>query len=105
MLVLYNSSIIYRWRDAKQNGCFSLSLSLVLIDRIFLIENLAEMAALGIKKFFTQLFLVLDFAVVLISLVFELVFHFNKSQLQQVAEILILFRVWRFVRIGHVSLS
>jgi hypothetical protein len=82
-------------------GCFFLSL--VVIDRIFLIENLVEMAALGIRKFASQIFLVGDFSVVLISLVLEIVFHVMKSKFQEVAELLVFFRLWRFVRIGHVS--
>jgi len=79
-------------------------LSLVVIDRIFLIENLVEMAALGIRKFASQIFLVGDFSVVLISLVLEIVFHTMKSKFQEVVELLVFFRLWRFVRIGHVSL-
>jgi len=68
---------------------------------IFLIENLVEMAALGIRKFASQIFLVGDFSVVLISLVLEIVFHTMKSKFQEVVELLVFFRLWRFVRIGH----
>ena len=74
------------------------------MDRIFFVENLVEMAALGVVKFFTQLFLVGDFLIVTISLVFEVVFHLMKSKFQDIAAILVLFRLWRFVRVGHVSL-
>lgn len=75
-----------------------------MADRIFLVENFVEMAALGPKKFFTQLFLVLDFSVVLLSFVLELVFHYLKHTFSEKAtQALIFFRIWRFVRIGHVS--
>lgn len=75
-----------------------------MIDRIFLIENLVEMAALGVRKFASQIFLVLDFLVVLISLVLEILFHIMKSNFQEVVAMLVFFRLWRFIRIGHVSL-
>ena len=89
---------VHRWYYAERLILLSL-----LFGRIFLLENLAEVAALGMINFFKQLFLALDFLVVLVSLVFELVFHFNKNYFEKVVEILVLFRVWRFVRIGHVS--
>jgi len=73
----------------------------IIILVIFLIENLVEMAALGIRKFASQIFLVGDFSVVLISIVLEIVFHVMKSKLQEVFELLVFFRLWRFVRIGH----
>ena len=69
-----------------------------------MVENLVEMAALGVRTFFKQIFLAADFVVVLVSLVLELVFHLMHSQLAEIASLLVLFRIWRFVRIGHVSL-
>jgi hypothetical protein len=77
--------------------------SLNSFTRIFLIENLVEMAALGISTFFKQIFLAMDFIVVLVSLILELTFHLLHAQLAQLVGILVMFRIWRFVRIGHVS--
>eukprot|EP00536_Pseudo-nitzschia_multiseries_P011195 jgi/Psemu1/259648/estExt_Genewise1Plus.C_3680004 len=68
---------------------------------IFFIENLLEMSALGVCKFFQQVFLALDFVVVTVSLVMELLLHLLHSQLAEMAGLLIFFRLWRFVRIGH----
>jgi len=74
----------------------------VVILGIFLVENLVEMAALGPMKFFTQVFLVLDFTVVFLSFVLELVFHYLKHNFSEKAtQMLIFFRIWRFIRIGH----
>lgn len=74
----------------------------LVFDSTFFIELSLEIAVLGVKKFFSQIFLALDFFVVTISLIFELVFYSFKSQLQKVFAILVIFRLWRFVRIGHV---
>jgi len=71
----------------------------VTILVIFLIENLAEMFVLGPCKFFQQFFLAVDFVVVLASLILQLVIH--EMEFGQLATILIIFRLWRFVRIGH----
>ena len=84
---------------------FFLLIKLRFIDRLFLVENLVEMAALGVHTYFKQIFLAVDFAVVLISLVLELCFHLMNSQFAELVGLLVLFRIWRFVRIGHVSLS
>jgi hypothetical protein len=68
---------------------------------IFLVENVTELVVLGFRRFFTQFFLVLDFFVVLVSLVLELVFHYNHSKFTEVVGLIIFLRLWRFVRIGH----
>jgi len=73
----------------------------VLILAVFLVENIVEMLALGPKVFFKQIFLAADFFVVLISLVLEVVFKLMKSQFAELVGILVIFRVWRFIRIGH----
>jgi len=74
----------------------------ITILLIFLVENLVEMAALGVCNYFRQAFLALDFLVITISLAMELSFHFLHNQLTDVAAgVLVLFRCWRFVRIGH----
>merc|ERR1711915_947401 len=65
-----------------------------------LVESLVEMATLGCD-FFKQIFLVMDFLVISVSLVLELTFHFLKSKYVEIASFLVLIRLWRFVRIGH----
>jgi len=73
----------------------------LIILCIFFIEISLEMAALGIRKFCTQVFLVLDFFIVTISLIFEIFYYSYKSRLQEVFAVLVVFRIWRFIRVGH----
>lgn len=77
----------------------------IVILCIFFTEISLEMAVLGVKKFFSQLFLALDFFIVSISLIFELVFFAYKSQIQKVFAVLVVFRIWRFVRVGHALME
>lgn len=89
----------HKWETVHdvQHGLFYCT---VIILGIFLLESLVEMATLG-RKFFYQIFLVIDFLLIAISLLLELVFHYMKSQYVEVASFLVLIRLWRFVRIGH----
>jgi hypothetical protein len=86
------------WVYTKET-LFWITISILLI---FLFEAFVEMATLG-KLYWKQVFLVLDFAVVSISLALELFFHFAASglDLEEIVALLILIRLWRFVRIGH----
>ena len=78
---------------------FSLTM-IILIT--FEIELLLMVYLLGPKKFFSQVWYVLDLFIVTVSLVLELVFAFvHDDIIQDLVGILVLFRVWRFVRIGH----
>lgn len=73
----------------------------VTILSIFMAELTTMVVVLG-KAFFRQFFYVLDFFIVLTSLVLELTFHFVHKDLLATAIGLIIFaRLWRFVRIGH----
>jgi len=84
---------------AIENVLFWCTISILVI---FLVENLVEIAALGVCKYFKQVFLAVDFAVVLISLVFELISRFDDHlKILQYGVVLIFFRIWRFVRVGH----
>lgn len=70
---------------------------------LFFIEGIVEMLTLG-REYWKQTFLVLDFVVITISLLLELVFHYvisAKHDLEEIAALLVLIRLWRFVRIGH----
>jgi hypothetical protein len=74
----------------------------ILILSTFLVELHLEMIALGPGIFFRQVFYLLDYFIITVSMVLELLFHFASSDiLQSVAGLLVFFRLWRFVRIGH----
>ena len=65
------------------------------IELLFLIYLLRE-------KFFHHLIYIVDLIIVTSSLVLELVFRLHsKGSLHVIARFLIMFRLWRFVRIGH----
>mmetsp|Transcript_15411 Transcript_15411/g.31605 ORF Transcript_15411/g.31605 Transcript_15411/m.31605 type:complete len:280 (+) Transcript_15411:201-1040(+) len=80
-------------------ACFFYCTVTILV--IFLIENIIEMIVLGPMNYFRQVFLVFDLFVVVVSLTLELVLHQLKKNYAEVISILVLFRLWRFVRIGH----
>lgn len=68
----------------------------------FAIELVILMAACGVKTFFSNFFYILDLVVVSISLALEILFLIlDEAQLELLVGILILSRLWRFVRIGH----
>jgi hypothetical protein len=74
----------------------------VLILCIFLIELITLMICLKPRVFFQKSFYVLDLVVVVVSLVLELFFHVNTDEsFQNLVGIIILARLWRFIRIGH----
>jgi len=52
--------------------------------------------------FFRQFFFLLDYAIITVSLVLEIVFHtFKEDIYQSLVGLLVIVRIWRFVRIGH----
>lgn len=75
----------------------------VVILVAFEVELLLLMYLLGPVKFVHHCMYVLDLIIVTVSLVFELVLYFigQDSAAALLPELLIIFRVWRFVRIGH----
>jgi hypothetical protein len=74
----------------------------IMILGLFFIELNLSMITLKPTVFFRQLFYLLDYFIVTVSLVLELTFHFLKDDLyQSLAGLLVLIRIWRFVRIGH----
>lgn len=78
---------------------FSFTLIILIL---FEIELLLMMYLLGPKKYFSHLLYALDLFVVTVSLVLEIIFRVvHEDILNDLVGILILFRVWRFVRIGH----
>lgn len=80
----------------------TLRISTVVILSVFIIELSILMAACGFTTFISNFFYVLDLVVVSVSLALEVLFLvLDDSQLELIAGILILSRLWRFVRIGH----
>ena len=78
---------------------FSFTLIILIL---FEIELLLMMYLLGPKTYLSRPLYVLDLFVVSVSLVLEIVFKVvHEEILYDLVGILILFRVWRFVRIGH----
>mmetsp|Transcript_23055 Transcript_23055/g.42325 ORF Transcript_23055/g.42325 Transcript_23055/m.42325 type:complete len:319 (-) Transcript_23055:469-1425(-) len=74
----------------------------IVILVTFEVELFLMIYLLGPEKFFHQLIYVVDLFIVTLSLVLELLFRAASNQLNEVLPgILIIFRMWRFVRIGH----
>ncbi len=75
----------------------------VVILATFEAELLLLVYLLGPAKFVHHCMYVLDLIIVTVSLAFELVLYFigQESAAALLPEFLIVFRVWRFVRIGH----
>ena len=74
----------------------------IVILASFLVELVALVYLLGPKQFCKQWAYVLDLLVVSVSLALEILLKFaSKDVLSVIPSILIIFRVWRFIRIGH----
>jgi len=63
---------------------------------IFIIEHVLMMIGIGVRKFMSHVFYVVDFLVVIVSFVLEIVFQNNPE-----GGLLIIARLWRFARIFH----
>ena len=78
----------------------------LIILSSFLLELLALVYLLGPKQFCKQMTYVVDLIVVSMSLSLEILMkHASKDVLSVLPGILIIFRLWRFVRIGHGLVS
>ena len=74
----------------------------IIILASFLVELLMLVYLLGPKHFFKQITYALDFVVVVLSLSLEILLkHASQDVLSVLPGLLIVFRLWRFVRIGH----
>ena len=82
-----------------------IALSLVILCT-FLVELLLVMISIGVRKFCKHWLYVLDLFVVLVSVVTEIVVLLSvtgvMASLSAFTGVLILLRLWRFLRIGHV---
>jgi hypothetical protein len=74
----------------------------IIILSAFLLENLVQIAVLSPQVYFRHFFYVLDFFIITVSIALEVVFRVHDDEaLQSVVGLLIVGRVWRFVRISH----
>ena len=74
----------------------------VIILSIFFLELTILMIGIGVRHFFNNFFYVLDLFVITVSLGLEIFFVVLKnSRASDLVGLLILFRLWRLVRIGH----
>ena len=74
----------------------------IVILGTFTVELISLIYLIGPKMFCCQPTYVVDFVVVISSLTLELIFKFSSEDaLAALPGILIVFRLWRFVRIGH----
>jgi hypothetical protein len=74
----------------------------ILILSIFEVELLTMMYLIGVDKFFVRVLYIVDLFIVTVSLVLEILFRTLHNQIaSDLIGILIFFRLWRFVRIGH----
>jgi hypothetical protein len=74
----------------------------ISILSIFMIELTISMIALTPAIFFRQFFFALDFIIISVSLILEITFHVLGDDLyQSLSGLLVVIRIWRFIRIGH----
>jgi hypothetical protein len=91
----------HKWEKihTAEEVLFSLTMTILFV---FFIELNIAMAALGPSVFFRQAFYLLDYFIVGTSIALELTFNFlSDDTVQSLVGLLVIFRVWRFVRIGH----
>ena len=80
----------------------ALFISTVIILSIFVVEQNLAMAALTPCIYFRQLFYLLDYFIVAVSLALEVTFRaLDDDTVQSLVGLIVLARIWRFVRIGH----
>lgn len=73
---------------------------------IFMVENIALVIILGIDKFIRNYLYVIDFVVVAASLALEIaLMMMREDRLATMAGVLVIVRLWRFVRLGHGLVS
>ena len=74
----------------------------ITILSVFLLENLVQIVVLTPQVYFRQVFYVLDFFIITVSIALEVTFQVHDDEaLQNLVGLLVLGRVWRFVRISH----
>lgn len=91
----------HKYEDVHAAHKVLLSFTLFILST-FLLELITLMFILGLKGFFSKFFYVLDLVIVSVSMALELTFlKSDLTGVEAVAGIILISRVWRFVRIGH----
>jgi hypothetical protein len=89
----------YEGVHTTEEVLFALTMTILFV---FFIELNVSMAALGPGVFFRQLFYLLDYFIVGTSIALEMTFYFlSDDTVQSLVGLLVIGRIWRFVRIGH----
>ena len=91
----------HKWEGVHttEQVLFALTMTILFV---FFIELNVSMAALGPGVFFRQLFYLLDYFIVGTSIALELTFYYlSDDTVQSLVGLLVIGRIWRFVRIGH----
>lgn len=91
----------HKWERVHRAEKALLALTLTILG-IFFIELTVTMIALTPQVFFRQVFYALDYFIVTVSLALEITFvQLDEEVLATLIGLVILGRLWRFVRIGH----
>ena len=91
----------HKWHRVHQAEHVLFWITIVLLS-IFLLDNLITLWALRPSVYFRQVFYIFDLFIVIVSLALELTLHFlHEDTLASLGGLLIIGRVWRFVRVSH----
>jgi hypothetical protein len=91
----------HKWESVHTVEEVLFSFTMIILFTFFIELNIA-MAALGPGVFFRQLFYLLDYFIVATSIALELTFYsLSDDAVQSLVGLLVIGRIWRFVRIGH----
>lgn len=91
----------HKWSRVHTAESWLFGLTITILT-IFAVELNIEMVVVGPFVYFRQAFFLADYLVVMVSLGLELLFHIlSDDAVQSLIGLLIVGRVWRFVRIGH----
>ena len=91
----------HKWERVHKVEEFLFVLTIFILS-LFFVELNIIMVTLRPRIFFRQAFLLLDYVIVSVSLTLESVFHaLSEPQIQSLVGLLIVARMWRFIRIAH----
>ena len=91
----------HKWSSVHTLELYVFSLTVVILS-IFFLELTVEMVALTPRVFFCQFWFLLDYVIISISLALEVAFRIKQEDIyQSFVGLLVVVRIWRFVRIGH----
>ena len=74
----------------------------IIILGTFLIELSIQMYAFGIKEWWKNCLHAFDFIITFVTFVMEIIFH-NNTKVESMIGLLIVFRLWRLVRVVHIT--